>query len=87
MVQDRQEAMPRLHYLALAVLVTSFRYREQTLITLQVAQEVEENIYLYRWVEAALGEMRILALLAQQLLDLQILVVAVAEVALNGAKM
>jgi hypothetical protein len=38
-------------------------------------------------VEAALGEMRILALLAQQLLDLQILEVAVAEVALNGAKM
>jgi hypothetical protein len=52
-----------------------------------VAQEVEEQIYLYRWVEAVLGEMRILALLAQQLLDLQILVVAVAEVALNGAKM
>jgi hypothetical protein len=55
--QDRPEAMPRLYYLVLEALVTSFRYREQTLITLQVAQVVVVYIYLHRWVEAELVEM------------------------------
>jgi hypothetical protein len=40
-VRVPQEVMLRVHYPVLVALATSFRYREQTLIMLQVAQVVE----------------------------------------------